>query len=231
MIKLYQFPPVFGRNVSPFTLKLETWLRLAGLPYEVVAIRNPGKGPKGKLPFIEDDDGTFVADSSLIIAHLSRSRGIDLDAGLDPLQRAQALALQCLFEDHLYFVGVWSRWVDPEGWQSFGPALFGTLPRPLRQIIATFVRRRVRNDLHAQGLGRHSRDELYAMGRSDLEAIATLLGDRPFFATDRPTTIDTVAYGCLANILLVPIETELKRIAARFPNLLAWTDAMDRRFA
>jgi glutathione S-transferase len=69
------------------------------------------------------------------------------------------------------------------------------------------------------------------MGRSDLEAIATLLGDRPFFATDRPTTIDTVAYGCLANILLVPIETELKRIAARFPNLLAWTDAMDRRFA
>jgi glutathione S-transferase len=231
MIKLYQFPPVFGRNVSPFTLKLETWLRLAELPYEVVAIRNPGQGPKGKLPFIEDDDGTFVADSSLIIAHLSRTRGIDLDAGLDPIQRAQALALQRLFEDHLYFVGVWSRWVDPEGWESFGPALFGTLPPPLRQIIAAFVRRKVRNDLHAQGLGRHSRDELYAMGRSDLQGIATLLGDRPYFATDRPTTIDAVAYGCLANTLLVPIETELKRIAGSFPNLVAWTAAMDRRFA
>ena len=36
MIRLHQFPPVFGRNVSPFTLKLETWLRLARLPYEVV---------------------------------------------------------------------------------------------------------------------------------------------------------------------------------------------------
>jgi glutathione S-transferase len=230
MIKLYQFPPVFGRNISPFTLKVETWLRLAELRYQVVAIRNPGQGPKGKLPFIEDDDGTFVADSSLIIAHLSRTRGIDLDADLDPVQRAQALALQRLFEDHFYFVGVWSRWVDPEGWQSFGPAVFGSLPPPLRQSIAAFVRRKVRNDLHAQGLGRHSRDELYAMGRSDLQAIATLLGDRPYFATDRPTTIDAVAYGCLANTLLVPIETELKRIAESFPNLVAWTEAMDRRF-
>lgn len=48
MIRLHQFPPVFGRNVSPFTLKLETWLRLAGLPYEVIATRNPGRAPKGK---------------------------------------------------------------------------------------------------------------------------------------------------------------------------------------
>ena len=189
MIKLYQFPPVFGRNVSPFTLKLETWLRLAELPYEVVAIRNPGQGPKGKLPFIEDDDGTFVADSSLIIAHLSRTRGIDLDAGLDPVQRAQALALQRLFEDHLYFVGVFSRWLDPEGWQSFGPALFGTLPPPLRQIVAAFVRRRVRSNLYAQGLGRHSRDELYALGRSDLEAIATP-ARRPAVLRDRPADHD-----------------------------------------
>jgi glutathione S-transferase len=109
--------------------------------------------------------------------------------------------------------------------------LFGSLPTPLRHVIAAFVRRRVRNDLLAQGLGRHSQDELYALGRSDLEAIATLLGDRPFFAADRPTTIDTVAYGHLANTLLVPIETELKRIAEGFPNLVAWTEAMDRRFA
>jgi glutathione S-transferase len=76
MIKLHQFPLVFGRNVSPFALKLETWLRLAGLPYELVPTRNPGQGPKGKLPFIVDDDGTVVADSSLIIEHLVRTRGL-----------------------------------------------------------------------------------------------------------------------------------------------------------
>ena len=145
VIKLYQFPPVFGRNVSPFSLKLETWLKLAGLPYQVVAIRNPGQGPKGKLPFIEDDDGSFIADSSLIIEHLSRSRGIDLDAGLDARQRAEALALQRLVEEHLYFVLVWSRWLDPEGWPTLAPALLGSIPPPLRQLAAIALRRRIRN--------------------------------------------------------------------------------------
>ena len=226
MIRLHQFPPVFGRNVSPFTLKLETWLRLAGLPYEVVATRNPGRGPKGKLPFIEDDDGTVLGDSSLIIEHLMRTRGVDLDAGLDPTQRAQALALQRLIEDHLYFIGVWSRWVDPAGWRSFGPALFGSIPQALRQIIAAFLRRRVRASLHAQGLGRHSRAELYAMGRADLEAISVALNERPFFFGERPTTIDAIAYGCLDSLLNVPVDTELKRIAQGFPNLAAYCARM-----
>jgi hypothetical protein len=30
MIKLHQFVLAFGRNISPCTLKLERWLRLAG---------------------------------------------------------------------------------------------------------------------------------------------------------------------------------------------------------
>jgi glutathione S-transferase len=229
MIRLHQFPPVFGRNVSPFTLKLEAWLRLAGLPYEVVTIRNPGKGPKGKLPFIVDDDGTVVADSSLIIEHLVRTRGIDLDRELSRGQRAQAVALQRLFEDHLYFIGVWSRWVDPDGWRDFAPALFGGMPPLVRQALAAVVRRRMRTSLHAQGLGRHSQTELYVMGRADLEAIAVILDDQPFFFGERPATIDAIAYGFLDNLLNVPIETELKRIAQGFPDLAAYCARMSAR--
>jgi glutathione S-transferase len=231
VIKLYQFPSVFGRNVSPFSLKLETWLKLAGLPYRVVALRNPGQAPKGKLPFIEDEDGSFIADSGLIIEHLSTSRGIDLDAGLDATGRARALAMRRLLEEHLYFVLVWSRWVDADGWQSFGPALLDGIPQLARQIAAITVRRRVRNQLYGQGIGRHQREEIYALGRADLEALAALLGEQPFFAAAEPTTIDAAAYGVLANILMVPVETELKRAAERLPNLVAWTAAMERRFA
>ena len=37
MIKLYQFPPAFGLpNASPFCMKLETYLRMAGLPFTLV---------------------------------------------------------------------------------------------------------------------------------------------------------------------------------------------------
>jgi len=71
MIRLHQFAPAFGLpNASPFCMKLETYLRMAGLPYETVNDGNVLKAPKGKLPWI-DDDGTRVADSSFIIEHLS----------------------------------------------------------------------------------------------------------------------------------------------------------------
>jgi glutathione S-transferase len=230
VIKLHQFPQVWGRNISPFTLKLEAWLILAGLPFEVVEEHNPWRAPKGKLPFIEDD-GRRIGDSQLIIEHLERSRGIDLDAGLDRLARAEALALRRLFEDHLYFVGVYSRWIDPTGWRVVKPAMFASLPPGVRQTLPEIARHKVRRDLRGQGILRHSPDEIYAMGRADLEAISTVLDEGPFFFRDRPTTIDTVAYGCLANILMVPVETELKRVAQRLPNLLAFCETMEQHLA
>ncbi len=229
-ITLYQFPLVWGRNVSPFTLKLETWLKLTGIPYETVAVRNPGKGPKGKLPYIRDGD-VVIGDSGLIIEHLKRTRGVDLDAGLDPLERADALAFQRLLEDHLYFILAYSRWIDPDGWRATAPALFGSIPPGPRQIVAAMIRRRVTRDLKGQGVGRHSRDELYAMGQNDLEALATRLDGGPFFLRDRPSTLDAVAYGFLANLLLVPVETKLKEIGLGFPNLRAFCLSMERYLA
>lgn len=226
MIKLHQFPLIWGRNVSPFTLKLESWLKLAKLPYQVVTLRNPGKGPKGKLPFIEDEDGTLVGDSSLIIDHLKRTRSIDPDHELDQHQRATALALQRLFEDHFYFILSYSRWCDPDGWSHVEPAFFGFLPPGVRQIVPRFLQRQVRQMLQHQGLGRHSREEIYAFGRTDLEAVSTLLGNRQYFLGEEPTTIDAIAYGFLANLLLVPVETELKQIGEEYANLRTFCEGL-----
>ena len=70
MIQLHQYPPMFGiPNPSPFCLKLETWLRMAKLPYEVVRVVDPRKDPKGKVPWIEDQ-GRTIADSAFIIDYL-----------------------------------------------------------------------------------------------------------------------------------------------------------------
>lgn len=225
-VTLVQFPLIWGRNVSPFTLKLESWLRLAEIPYTTRATTELGRAPRHKLPYIEDG-GQVIGDSSLIIAHLKASRGIDPDAGLSAHELAEALALQRLLEDHLYYVIGYSRWVDPEGWASVGPAFFESFPAPLRPPARLLVRRRMARLLHLQGLGRFSRDEVYASGRDDLRACAELLGERPFFLGERLTTIDAVAFGFLANILLVPVETGLKRMAQDLPNLVAWTEAME----
>ena len=116
MLRLIQFHTALGLpNASPFCLKLETWLRMAGIPYENAYTGNPRRGPKGKLPAIEHD-GRVIADSGLIIDYLADTFEIDLDAGLSPVERATALAWRRLFEEHLYWTVVYARWVDEAGW-------------------------------------------------------------------------------------------------------------------
>jgi glutathione S-transferase len=225
-IVLVQFPPVWGRNFSPFTCKLETWLRLARVPYTVRYQRNPAFSPKGKLPYILDG-GRRIGDSGLIIEHLKRSRMIDPDAWLDARQLAESLTLQRMFEDHLYHALVYARWVDPEGWASMKQVVSATFPAPVDRLVGPLLRRRLGKQLRQQGQGRHSPREIYAMAREDLAAASIMLGSRRFFMGSQTSTIDAVAYGFLSNILLVPMDTELRRIADEFPNLRRFCEQMD----
>ncbi len=114
-IKLFQFPRMFATpNVSPFCCKLETWLRIAGIPYEVVDTPDPRKGPKGKVPFIEED-GRRMGDSALIIDHLKRTRGVDPDARLDDRQRATTLVVQRTVEEHYTFTLLYTHFIRDAG--------------------------------------------------------------------------------------------------------------------
>lgn len=225
-VTLVQFPRVWGRNVSPFGLKLETWLKLADVPFVARSTMRFAEAPKGKLPYIVDG-GRTIGDSTLIIEHLKRSRGIDPDAELSARERSDAVAIQRLFEDHLYFVMVWSRWLDGEAWPLVARAFFAHLPAPVRPLARVALRRRVAAMLHAQGIGRHDRTEIVSLGRTDLAAVSAYLGDRPFFMGDRLSTIDAVAFGFLANILMVPLDCALRRAALEFPNLVGWCETME----
>lgn len=225
-VVLVQFPPVWGRNASPFALKLETWLRLADVPFTIEATVRPDRMPKGKLPCIRDG-GRLIADSSRIVEHLKASRGLDPDLGLSDRQRAEALALQRLIEEHLYFAMVWARWVDPEGWPAVAEGFFASVPAPLRPLGRALLRARFRRMLELQGLGRHRPEEIVALAREDLAALSAYLADKPFFMGEQLTTIDAVAYGFLANILLVPVEGALKRAASEFANLVAFCETME----
>ena len=103
-IKLFQFPRRLGvPNLSPFCCKLETWLHIVDIPYEVVDTPDPRKGPKGKLPFIEDA-GVRIADSSMIVDHLVRTRGVNPDTRLSETQRATAVLVQRTLEEHYAFI-------------------------------------------------------------------------------------------------------------------------------
>jgi len=230
MIRLYQFPPAFGLpNASPFCMKVETYLRMAGLAYECPRGASHFKAPKGKLPYIEDD-GRVVADSTHIIEYLKRAYGDPLDAHLTAAERATALAFQRLLEENFYWAALYSRWIDDAGFALAREAFFARLWWPFRLVLPHLARRGLRAELRGHGMGRHSRDEIYAIGCRDLAAIADFLGDKPFMMGDRPTSLDASAYAFLANVLWVPLESPLKAHAQKCPQLEAYCRRMKERY-
>jgi glutathione S-transferase len=223
-VRLHKFGEAWGiADPSPFCLKLESFLREANIAYEVVPFdprRSFAKAPKGKLPFIEDEDGTVVGDSTLIIERLSRQRDIDMDAPLDDRQRCVSLAFRRMLDEHLYWVAVYSRWFDEPGWSVIRQPFFAGVWWPMRPFAVALARRRVVRALRAQGTGRHSRNEIYALGSEDMQALSRLLGDDTyFFAANRPTLLDLWAHAFVAEIVAPPIDSPLKTATVALRNL------------
>lgn len=226
MLTLYQFNPVWGLpNSSPFCMKLETYLRMARIEYQVNTEGNLSKAPKGKLPYIEDQ-GQIIADSNLIIDYLQSTYGTSLDTHLSPAEAAVALALRRLVEENLYWAVVYSRWVEEQNWPSTRAIYFEELPPILRTLVAYIARRQVTQNLKGHGMGRHSAAEIYQISAADLQALSDFLADKPYFMGDQPTTLDASAYGVLANILKAPLNSPLRDKAEQLSNLGSYCDRM-----
>lgn len=229
MIELHEFRSAWGINPSPFCLKVEVYLRLAGIPWTPVTAL-PFSAPRGKLPFIVDG-AQRIPDSGHIIAHLRRGAAADLDAGLDEKQQALGHLLRRTAEESLYFVLVYSRWLDPAGWAVMRNVVAAAAPAAARPLIVPMARRMVAKALRAQGYGRHTPDEIYALGVADLAAIAAMIDGGSFAVADRPTSFDAVLYAFLVSVLHPPIETPLKRAALDLAALVAYVQRLDRVLA
>jgi glutathione S-transferase len=230
MIKLYQFNPAWGLpNPSPFCMKVETYLRMVGLPYETINGALPFKAPKKKLPYIEDGR-QLIADSGFILEYLKKTYGDPLDTALSDADRVIAHALRRLFEESLYWVALYTRWMEESIYVETRQVFFGGIPSMVRDLIAGRIRREIRRSLVAQGMGRHSREEIYEIGKADLNAISLWLGDKSFFMGATPTSLDAIAYAFLANILVPPLESPLKDHAISLPNLRAYCERMKTQY-
>jgi glutathione S-transferase len=229
MLKLVQFHPAFGvRNMSPFCLKLETYLRMTGIAHEVVWSSDTRSAPKGKLPYIIDG-AVVMGDSALIIEYLKGKYGDPLDGKLRAEKRAHVLAYGRLLEDSLMFPLLYARWIDAAGWSKM-KTLFKRMPFLLRLVVPGMVRNGVRKQIHAQGTGRHTRDEIYRFGLTYLTAIETLLGDNDFMLGNAPTSLDATAYGFLDNLVETDFDNPLNRQARATPSFVAYCARIRQRW-
>ncbi|AKC71714.1 glutathione S-transferase C-terminal domain-containing protein [Pandoraea oxalativorans] len=229
MLTLQTFGPAFGLpDASPFVVKAEMLLKLAGVPYRT----DRGgfrRAPKGKLPYIEDD-GEIVADSTLIRMHIEQKYGVDFDRRLTPEQRGAAWMFEKALEDHFYWYVVQARWCDDANFAKGPASFFRSIPWPVRPLAQAMIRRKIRNTLHGQGTGRYKPEEATRILARGAQAAAQMLGDKPYFFGDTPCGADATAFAFISGALTPAFHMPLRDEIEQHPNLTAYVARMRSEF-
>ncbi len=205
-------------NYSPFCVKAEVLLKMAGLPYEIEELNDPTKTPKGKLPMLRDGE-ELIPDSEFILYYLQDEKGIDFDTHLSDKEKAQAHAFAKMIDERTYWALVHDRWIDPEHWPKIREFWFGDMPFFLKPIITPMIQKSVKKNLHGHGIGRHSFEEIAKLASKDIKAIADQLADQNFMFGDKPCTADASTYGFLVSLLHAPLPSKTIRILENYPAL------------
>ena len=206
-------------------MKLECFLRMAKLDYSAETVTTTGQSPKGKCPYIEDGEHT-LGDSELIMDYLEKQYAIELDNALSVEQKALSRAIQGMLDDRLYWCAVYSRWQDDRNWPKVRELFFGSLPFPMNKVVPTIARKSIIRQIYGQGMGRHSDNEIYAIGCADIIAIANILGTKNYIHGSQATRIDACVFSYIANFLIAPFESPLGDEVKKHENLKAYSTRM-----
>jgi glutathione S-transferase len=216
-------------DFSPFCLKVKTYLRMTGVPY-TTKMGDPRTAPTKKIPYI-DDGGTIVGDSGIILDYLKKKHGDKLDAGLTPAQHAQGHLVRRTLEESLYFVGLHARWVDDANFPTVAKLMAPLMPPVIGSLLINGpVRGAVKKQAFMQGIGRHTREHIDAIGCADVDAIAATLGDRPWLLGSAPTSYDAILYSFATNILGFPKTSAVSKRTASHANLVAYCDRVRAKY-
>ncbi|MEO9462557.1 MAG: glutathione S-transferase family protein [Marinomonas sp.] len=223
-LRVFHLPGAWGLpSVSPFCLRLDAFLQMSGIAHERITAPTPFPAPKNKAPWIEYK-GETMGDSSLVIAFLMKEFDVDPDAHLNTEQRGMAVAIQRLIEENLYWAMVYDRWRRPENWALLKGTVLSAIPAPIRMVLAPIARRGVSKQLNGHGMGNHSPDEIAAIAQRDIDALAGILGEKPFFLGGSPSMADAAVYSLLINIRDVEFASPMKAMIAAHANLNAMLD-------
>ncbi len=221
-LTMYTFAPANGLpTTGPFSLKLAMAFRIAKIPFEMKVEADFTKSPKRKIPWVERGD-VKMADSALILPWL----GIDLERGLGPRQRAEGLALRVLVEEHWHQVLEHELILDPVGlaW------MLERVPPNIRDALGERMKKHFEHHLYERGIGRHTREEITAFGRQDLDAVAAWIDGREWSVANEPTLTDCSLFGLMAPAVYFPIATPSFMYAKKLAPIRAFVERCRARY-
>ncbi|XP_077145789.1 failed axon connections homolog [Ranitomeya variabilis] len=215
-------------SLSPFCLKMETYLRMADLPYQNYF---DGKlSPQGKMPWIEYNH-TRVSGTEFIIDFLEEKLGVNLNKNLNPHERAVSRAVTKMVEDHFYWTLAYCQWVDNLHETEKMITIPGPLSDLLKWILCHLTKGIVKREMYGQGIGRFSEEEIYRLMEKDMRSLAGLLGDKKYLMGPKFSSLDATVFGHLAQAMWTLPGTRPERlIKGELINLAMYCERIRRKF-
>jgi len=99
-------------SLSPFCLKVETFLRMSEITYENVDHKMKYKSKKNQLPFVELN-GVEIADSEIILSELSKYFNKNLDEELSSEQLNVSHAFRSMLDNSTSWMVRYWRYKNP----------------------------------------------------------------------------------------------------------------------
>jgi len=230
-VYLCQFPVSPGvKSISPFGLKLESWLAMNNIPYENVYTMEFSE--KGQIPYVEFN-GSQIADSNIIMEKLGEVFKVDCDAVLSDFDKAVGHSVLTMVENHtskggfLWRYGYHNDEFMDKMWVYFNANSF------IRWVMSMTFPAWLRLKLYFHGINRHPIEVVSKMTFKDLKAISNIMQSggvekkRPYlFNTEKPTSFDCALFGHLAQFLYIPMDFPQKRyIEESCANLKRFADS------
>lgn len=208
---------MFPRNplspsMSPYVLKLETFLRMHDVKYKVDH-NIPMHPVTQKCPWITFN-GEEVADSQHIMEFLSEKLSLapkhDLDA--NPKDKVFARGVRSIIEDHFNFCVISKRMIHGK-YEDVAPFFPTIVPvKMVQKFIAQRIMKTIGSQAKAQGIGRYPKETVLKMANEDLEVLSLALGDKNFVMGDEPSELDCTLFAFLVlnldDFLCKPKATE-----------------------
>ncbi|XP_061563010.1 failed axon connections homolog [Cololabis saira] len=229
-IILHQFsrPKSGAPSLSPFCLKLETYLRMADLPYQNYF--DGRLSPQGKMPWIEyNQEQVFGAE--FIIDFLEEKLGVSLNKSLTLQEKAMSRAITKMLEEHFYWTIAYCQWVDNLEETQKMLSVSGPLSELLKWILSHLTSGIVKREMYGHGIGRFSTEEVYALMEKDMRTLATLLGDKKYLMGSKLSSVDATVFGHLAPAMwTLPGSRPEQLIKGELINLGMYCERIRRRF-
>jgi len=228
---------VYGSRISYYTGKLEAYLRLRRIDYEILPVGGNQKKliaatGVSQMPVVQMSDGRWMTDTSPILAWLDSTSEEAMPSIYpeDPALRFAALLIEDYADEWLWRPAMHYRWSYRIDRHYAAETLYDEqirdmlgYPRLLGKAFLT--RRQYGGFVRGDGIDRHSRTHAEQTYAAALAAMEAVLAERPFLFGTRPTIAD---FGMMAPMFRHfgqdPTPSEIMRTSA--PQVFAWVARM-----